>query len=135
MEAIIAQALLILGALAIWSVLTSGARLNAEAEDKTIAVNIAQYLLEEKVKDLQDTEFADVSGTGEIGFGDTTTGTPYWTQNSSGSWIVAIPAGTYEISYPDGTNADPLRIMVTITWKSKLPRTSSIDLQTLVSRN
>ncbi len=133
-EVLVAQVVLITGALAISGVFVAGSRFNAESEDRTVAVNIAQYVMEETIEDLIDTYFEDVVGTGVVEFDSAPQGPPYWTLNAAEEWIPSLPEGTYAVSYPDGVGADPLRIMVTVSWQGHTPRNSSISLQTLVSK-
>jgi type II secretory pathway pseudopilin PulG len=133
-EAIVAQVILIVGAVAIWSVFIMGTRLNAEAEDRTIAANIAQLKMEE----IMNTRFRYIvydHPAGETTFESEPQGRPYWTLDSQGEWTPALPDGKYEVSYPgpDGEDSDPLRIRVKISWRSHLYADSSLALDTLVS--
>ena len=133
-EVLVAQVVLIIGALAVWSVFVMGSRFNAESEDRTVAASIAQYVIEETIEGLIDGDFDTVSGSGVVEFGSKPHEPPYWTLNSSGEWIPSLPVGAYEVSYPDGAAADPLRTMVTVSWQGHTPRNSSVSVQTLVSR-
>ena len=137
-EALIAQVILLVGATAIWSMFVVGSRLNAESEDKTVAANIAQL----KVEEIMNTRFRYIVEDhppgvtafdgGEVD-GSGTQGPPFWTLDSKGQWRPALPEGKYEISYPDGLDADPLRIKVTISWLGRGHSDSSLSLETLVS--
>ena len=49
-EAIVAQVILILGALCIWNMVAAGTRFNAESEDRTIAANVGQLVVEEMMR-------------------------------------------------------------------------------------
>ena len=61
---------------------------------------------------------------------------PYWINNSEGEMMISLPSGKYAVSYPDGLDADPLRIKVTVSWeefhRSPNPECSA-SLETLVS--
>ncbi len=147
-EVLVAEAILIIGTLALWSVFVAGSRYNSESENRTVATNIAQYLMEETIENLTSTDFEDVMGTGEVAFESQPQGPPFWALSSAntsqesiywepelwGEWTVSLPEGKYEVSYPDSVTADPLRILVTISWQSNPPRASSLEIQTLVSR-
>ena len=43
-EAVVAQVVLVVGALSIWSVYVAGSRFNAESEDRTVAAAVAQLM-------------------------------------------------------------------------------------------
>ena len=131
-EVVVAQAILIIGAVAIWSVFMTGARLNAESEDRTIGSNVARLKLEE----IMNTRFRYIVAehpAGETTFDSEPQGPPYWTRNSEGEWIPSLPGGRYEVSYPDGEDADPLRIKITISWYNHFHQDSSLSLETFVS--
>ena len=131
-EAIVAQVILIIGAVSIWSLFIVGARLNAESEDKTIAANIAQLKMEE----IMGTRFRYIvleHPPGEFTFASESQGHPYWTLDSEGKWITSLPEGKYVISYPDGVDADPLRIKVTMEWHSQTYEDTSLNLESIVS--
>ncbi len=131
-EAIVAQVILVLGALCIWNIFIAGSRFNAESEDRTIATNIAQ-LQTEKIMNTRFRYIVVEHPTGETAFENEPQYEPFWTLNSGGKWAISLPDGRYRISYPDGEDADPLRIMVTVLWDGHLGRESSLDLETLVS--
>ena len=140
-EVLVAQVILIIGSLALWSVFVAGSRYNSESENRTVATNIAQYLMEETIENLTATNFENVAGTGEVTFESKLQESPFWTIDSTdvsqgGEWMVSLQEGVYEVSYqgPDGVNADPLWILVTISWQGNPPREISLDMQTLVSR-
>ena len=108
-EAVIAQVVLIIGAIAIWTTFVAGARFNAESEDKTVAANIAQW----KKEEIMNTRFRYIVAEhppGESKFESESQGPPYWTLNTQDEWIVSLPEGRYQVSYPDGLDADPMRI-------------------------
>ena len=46
-EATVAQVILVIVGIFLWSLIAVGSRLNAESEDKTVAANIAQLKMEE----------------------------------------------------------------------------------------
>jgi len=130
-EAIVAQVVLIIGAIAIWTTFIAGSRFNAESEDRTVATNIAQWKLEE----IMNTRFryiVEEHPPGETSFDDIPE-EPYWDLNSEGDGAPALPDGRCEISYPDGLDADPVRIKVSILWDGSFARDSSLSLETLVS--
>ena len=134
-EVLVAQVILIIGTLALWSVFVAGLRYNSESENRTVATNIAQYIMEETIENLIATNFENVAGTGEVAFESEPQELPFWTLSSMGvSWIVSLSNGVYEVSYPDGVDADPLGILVTISWQRNPPWETSLDVQTLVSR-
>ena len=136
-EAVIAQVVLVVGALCIWNVYIAGTRFNAESEDRTIAAAVAQLQIEE----IMNTRFRYIvdehpaSPEKGISFESEPQGEPFWTVNSQGEWISSLPEGRYVISYPgpDDEDSDPLEIRVTIYWNSHLGRESSLSLETLVS--
>ena len=144
-EATVAQVILVIVGIFLWSLIAVGSRLNAESEDKTVAANIAQLKMEE----IMETRYGYMLGPDgvlipnpvvehppqEKYFSDLEPQPPYWTLNSEGKWIESLPDGRYEISYPDyPPTADPLRIRVTISWRdSKTGGKSSLDVETLLS--
>jgi len=131
-EALMAQVVLIIGAVSILSLFAVGSRLNAESEHKTVAANIAQLKMEE----IMNTRFRYIVAEHPPGvtmFDTEYQGPPYWTCNSQGDWMPSLPGGSYEVSYPDGVDADPLRVQVTISWLTHLYTDSSLSLETLVS--
>lgn len=134
-ETVVAQVVLVVGALCLWNVYIAGTRFNAESEDRTVAANIAQLQMET----IMNTRFRYIveehSASPEGGefFENEQQDEPFWTLNSNDEWIPSLPEGKYKISYPDGEDADPLRVMVTILWNSHLGRESSLSLETLVS--
>jgi len=134
-EALVAQLVLVVGAIAVWSLFVVGSRFNAESEDKTIATNVAQRKMEE----IMNTRFryiVDTHPPGETLFAEEIQEEPYWISNSEGKMMTSLPNGKYTVSYPDGLDADPLRIQMTVSWegshKSSDPECSA-DLETLVS--
>ena len=131
-EAVVAQVILVLGALCIWNIFVAGSRFNAESEDRAIAANVAQLQMEK----LMNTRFRYIvaeNPAGETSFESESQREPFWILNSEGVWIPSLQGGKYRISYPDGEDADPLRIMVTVLWNSHLRRESTLSLETLVS--
>lgn len=136
-EAIVAQVVLILGALGVWNMFVAGSRYNAESEDRTVAANVAQVQIER----MMNTPFRYIvegypTSPGEgISFKSEPQGEPFWTRSSAGEWISSLPEGKYKISYPgpDGEDSDPLQVRVTIMWNSHLGRESTLYLETLVS--
>ena len=131
-EAIVAQVILVLGALCVWNIFIAGSRFNAESEDRTVATNIAQL----QVERIMNTRFRYIVSEhppGETFFEEEPQYEPFWTRNSTDEWIPSLPEGRYEISYPDGEDADPLRIMVTVLWEGHMGRESDVKLETLVS--
>jgi type II secretory pathway pseudopilin PulG len=130
-EAVVAQAILMIGAISVWSMFVVGTRYNAQAEDKTVAANIAQLKMEE----IMNTPFRYIvydHPPGETAFAEETRDKPYWVHNTQGELIESLPGGRYEVAYPDGLDADPLRIRVTVSWNGTHPN-SSVNLDTLVS--
>ena len=131
-EAVVAQVILIIGALCVWNVFVAGTRFNAESEDRTIAVNVAQL----QVERIMNTPFRYIVAEhppGETYFENEPQYEPFWTLSSSDEWTPSLPEGRYVISYPDGLDADPLRIEVTVSWDGHLARESSLSLETFVS--
>ena len=134
-EAIVAQVVLVLGALCIWNVYIAGSRFNAESEDRTVAANVAQLQMER----IMNTRFRyiveenPISPEEGIPFESEPQREPFWTLSSGDEWITSLPEGKYRISYPDGVDADPLRIVVTVLWNGHLGRESTLSLETLVS--
>ena len=136
-EAAIALAILTIGAVSIWSLFVVGSRLNAESEDRAIAADVAQA----KVEEMMNTRYRYIVAEHPPGVVEFESQplpasyqkSPYWTRNVLGEWITSLPEGKYEIIYPDGVDADPLRILVRITWRGSVYSGSSVDLETLVS--
>jgi hypothetical protein len=131
-EAVWAQVILIIGAIAIWSALVVGARMNAESEDRTIGANIARL----KVEEIVNTRFryiVEEHPAGETTFESQPQRPPYWTLNSEDKWVPSLPEGKYTITYPDGIDADPLRLKVIISWRGQAYPDSSLSIETLVS--
>jgi hypothetical protein len=131
-EAVWAQVILIIGAIAIWSALVVGARMNAESEDRTIGANIARL----KVEEIVNTRFryiVEEHPAGETTFESQPQRPPYWTLNSEDKWVLSLPEGKYTITYPDGIDADPLRLKVIISWRGQAYPDSSLSIETLVS--
>ena len=120
-EAFIAQVILIIVALATWSVFVAGSRFNAESEDRTVAASVAQLKMEE----MMNTPFryiVEQHPAGETRFDSLPQAKPYWIPNSEDQWIPSLPEGRYTIGYPDGVDADPLRIIITISWENHVSR-------------
>jgi type II secretory pathway pseudopilin PulG len=131
-EAVVAQVVLIVGAISIWSALVVGARMNAESEDRTVAANVARLKMEEIV----NTRFRYIVAehpAGETTFDSKPQRPPYWTLNSEEQWIPSLPEGKYTVSYPDGVDADPLKVRVVISWRGRAYPESSLSIETLVS--
>ena len=138
-EALVAQVLLIIGAISVWSIFVAGSRFNAESEDKTIAANVAQ----QKIEEIMNTRFRYIveehppgiytfnSEPQPVAYEDS----PYWVRDSEDQWITSLPEGKYEISYPgpDGVDSDPLQVKVTVSWLSDVYPDASLSLETLVS--
>jgi type II secretory pathway pseudopilin PulG len=131
-EAVVAQVVLILGALCVWNIFVAGSRFNAESEDLTIAANVAQLQIEK----MMNTRFRYIISEhpeGETYFTSERQDEPFWVLSSQGEWISSLPEGRYVVSYPDGVDADPLRVMVTVLWNGHYDSESSLSLETLVS--
>ena len=138
-EALIAQLVLIIGAISIWSLFVVASRLNAESEDRTIAANIAQHRMEK----ILNTPFryityehpADVYTFDSEPQPQPGGKSPYWTLNSKGEWITSLPEGQYQISYPGpaGVDSDPLVVRLTVSWRGHVHEESSLSLDTLVA--
>lgn len=134
-EAVMAQVVLTIVALATCSAFIVGSRFNAESEDKTVAANIAQL----KMEDIKSTHYLSIVYEHPAGvtlFENEPQGAPYWTLNSSEEWITSLPEGKYEISYPGldlaaGVIPDPLVVKVTISWVSGTQASSSLSLKTI----
>jgi hypothetical protein len=134
-EALVAQSVLIIGAVSIWSVFAITSRLNAESEDKTIAANIAQW----KIEEVMNTEFDSVVEEPVTQFAGKPQGAPYWVLSSEGEWITSLPEGRYQVSISPIVGEDPNEVKVvkvTISWRSNVrPNSdSSLSLETVVSR-
>ena len=141
-EVVIAQVILLIGALAVWSSIIVTTKVNAESEDRTIAANIAQLKVEEimnRVKS-EPESFLSIESlypSVEAAFESEPQDNPYWTLNSKGLWIPSLPGGRYMVSYPPVVDSDPAkvkRIKVTVSWNGYLYSDSSLSLETLASR-
>jgi prepilin-type N-terminal cleavage/methylation domain-containing protein len=136
-EAIVALAVLLIGALATCSAFVIGSRFNAHSEDRTIAANIAQLKMEE-IKNTYYLSIVTEHPPGETLFQNESQGEPYWTLNSAGEWRTSLPEGKYEISYPGldlnaGIIPDPLIVIVTVSWSNDVHESSSLSLKTIFS--
>jgi len=137
-EVIMAQIVLVIAALATCSAFVVGSRFNAESEAKTIAANIAQL----KMEDIKSTHYRSIVYEHPAGvalFESEPQGAPYWTVKSNREWIISLPEGQYEISYPGldlvaGVIPDPLVVKVTISWASNAQASSSLSLETIFAR-
>ncbi|MFC1714486.1 prepilin-type N-terminal cleavage/methylation domain-containing protein [Candidatus Poribacteria bacterium] len=128
-EVIVGYIVLTITALATCSAFVAGSQLNAKSEDRTIAADIAQLKMEE-IKNTYYRYIVYDHPAGETLFKDEPPGEPYWTLNSQGNWITALPEGKCEISYPGldlnaGIIPDPLAVRVTISWLSDIDANSS----------
>ena len=115
-EGIVAMAILTIGSVALMNLFVIGARLNNESEDRTIATNIAQ----EKLEEIINSRFRYIVANyppGITALENLPHEEPYWTLNSKDEWVPALSEGQYEIDYPDGLDADPLRISITVSWE------------------
>ncbi|MFC1718439.1 prepilin-type N-terminal cleavage/methylation domain-containing protein [Candidatus Poribacteria bacterium] len=135
-EVIVGYIVLTITALATCSAFVAGSQFNAKSEDRTIAANIAQLKMEE-IKNTYYLSIVSVHPPGQTSFKNEPLGPPYWTPNTQGQWITALPEGKYEISYPGldlaaGIVPDPLIVKVTISWLSD-DMTSSLSLKTIYS--
>lgn len=131
-EGLLSQAILLIVMVSIISVFVMGMRFNSESEDVTVATNIAQQRIEE----IMNTRYRYIVAENPPGvtyFSNAPNYAPYWVQDLNGNWITALPQGKYEISYPDGPDADPLRIKISISWFGKNNVTSSLSMETLIS--
>lgn len=131
-EAVLALAITLIGSIFIISVFLAGTRFNAESEDRTVAASIAQLKMEE----IMNTRFRYITydhPPGETSFESKPQDEPYWTVDSQSQWITSLPVGKYKVEYPDGLDADPLRIKVTVSWLGSLGLNSAVSLETLVS--
>ena len=136
-ETAVAMAMLMIGALSIWSAFAFGSRLNAESEDKTVAAHVAQLKMEE-IRNTRYLSIVNEHPPGENLFENEPQDPPYWTLNSGGETIPSLPEGKYEISYPGldlaaGIVPHPLIVKVTVSWASHIRTSSSLSLKTILS--
>ena len=94
-EVVIAQVILLIGAVAVWSSIIVTSKVNAESEDRTIAANIAQLKVEEIMNRIKSEaeSFLSIESlypSVETAFESEPQDTPYWTLNSKGLWIVSL---------------------------------------------
>ncbi len=142
-EVVVAQVILLIGAIAVWSSIVVTTKVNAESEDRTIATNIAQHKIEEIIDRIKsDPEsfslLESLYPSVETAFESEPQNEPYWTIDSKGLWIPSLPGGRYMVSYSPVVDADPAkakRIKVTVLWNGYLYSDSSLSLETLVSRS
>jgi type II secretory pathway pseudopilin PulG len=130
-EGMVAQVILSISVLSLLSIFVLGTKLNSESEDVTVATNLAQ----QKMEEIMNTRFRYIvaeNPPGERLFSNEPQVSPYWVQNPDGKWITSLPQGKYEILYPDGLDADPLRIQVRISWLGNNPH-FTLSLVTMVS--
>ncbi len=141
-EVVVAQVVLLIGALAVWSSIVVTTKVNAESEDRTIATNIAQHKIEEIIDRIKSEpeSFLSIESlypSVETTFESEPQDAPYWTIDSKGLWIPSLPGGRYMVSYPTVVDADPAkakRIKVTVSWNGYLYSDSSLSLETLALR-
>jgi hypothetical protein len=142
-EVAIAQVILLIGAIAVWSSIIVTTKVNAESEDRTVAANIAQLKVEEIMNRIKSEpkSFLSIESlypSVEIAFESEPQDAPYWTLSSEGLWIPSLPGGKYMVSYLPVADADPAkvkRIKVTVSWNGYLYSDSSLSLETLASRS
>jgi type II secretory pathway component PulJ len=142
-EVVIAQVILLIGAVAVWSSIIVTTKVNAESEDRTIAANIAQLKVEEIMNRIKSEPKSFLSieslySSAETAFESEPQDTPYWTLSSEGLWIPSLPGGRYMVSYPPVVDADPAkikRIKVTVLWNGYLYSDSSLSVETLAARS
>ncbi len=132
LEAMVSQVIMILVALAVLSAFIVGAQLNAESEDKTIAANIAQKKMEEITEAFKASETIPTAGIKY--FEQESRTEPYYTRDPAGTWRESLSNGRYEISYPDGSGANPLRVKVKVVWSSPVHSNTSLELVSLASK-
>ncbi len=141
-EVVIAQVILLIGAVAVWSSIIVTTKVNAESEDRTIAANIAQLKVEEIMNRIKSEPKSFLSieslySSAETAFESEPQDSPYWTLSSEGLWIPSLPGGRYIVSYPPVVDADPAkvkRIKVTVLWNGYLYSDSSLSVETLAAR-
>jgi Tfp pilus assembly protein PilV len=134
-EALIAQLVLVIGAVSVWSVFVITGRLNAESEDRTIAANIAQRKMEEIMR----MDFDSIAEETVTAFAEKPKSPPYWVLSSTDEWVTSLPEGKYQVSLSPVAGEDPNEIKsvkVTISWRSNTHPNSdaSLDLNTVVSK-
>jgi len=142
-EVVIAQIILLIGALAVWSSIIVTTKVNAESEDRTVAANIAQLKIEEIINRVKSEpeSFPSIESlypSVKTAFESEPQDAPYWTLNSEGLWIPSLPGGKYMVNYLPIADADPVqvkRIKVTVSWNGYLYSDSSLSLETLASRS
>ena len=142
-EVVIAQVILLIGALAVWSSVIVTTKVNAESEDRTVAANIAQLKIEEIINRVkgEPESFPSIESlypSVETAFESEPQDAPYWTLSSEGLWIPSLPGGKYMVSYLPVADADPAQvkgIKVTVSWNGYLYSDSSLSLETLASRS
>jgi len=127
-EVVIAQVILLIGALAVWSSIIVTTKVNAESEDRTVAANIAQLKIEEIIDRIKSEpkSFLSIESlypSVETAFESETQDAPYWTISSEDLWVPSLPGGKYIVNYPPVVDADPAqvkRIKVTVSWNGYL---------------
>ena len=116
LEVIIALGILLVGAVGALSLFSYGFRAITISKHITAATNIARARLEE-IRNLPFEDITTVYPDGSV----------FPVENPS------LPEGaTWTVSYPDGTEADPLRISLVVSWQEG-DRTGRVELMTLVT--
>jgi len=131
-EAVVAQVVLIIGALCIWNVYAAKIQFNSESENRAVAASVAQFQME-KIMSTRFRYIVTEYPPGETHFTSESQDKPFWVLDSQGELKQSLPEGRYVISYPDGVDADPLGIMVTVLWSSNIGRELSLNLETRVA--
>lgn len=134
-EAVVAQMILMIVALATLNGFIIGFKFNAESEDKTVATNIAQQKLEEIIKAFitNPNNMGNLHPAGITLFSSLPQITPYYV-SINGVWKEALKNGKYQISYPYGLNANPISVKVTVSWDSPTNKEASVSLESLLSK-
>jgi len=121
MELMIAAAILILALVGLLGVFIGSFGLVESAENLTIAVNHAQSVVE---------QMRDYNIPALVTSQNWTT----WAQADypSGGGCNTLQSESIQATYPSGTSADPLEIMITVNW-SEAGRQRSVELTTLLA--
>lgn len=114
LESTMALGILLIGIVGALGLFTHGFRATATSKHTTEATNIARTKMEE----IRNTSFEDITTYYPDDYGDTVVrrGTTY----------------TWTVSYPDGTETDPLEISLVVVWQED-SRTEQVELTTLVT--
>lgn len=114
MEVLLALAIFAIILVSVASAFNFGSAINAVAKNKILVANDARKIME------QVRTLTDLSGLTAV------TDADYWKNVSGDGWLQtatfsssSLDSIDMDVSFPEGTDQDPLHVLVTITWSEK----------------